>query len=243
MARPEPADTADSLQRVLVVEDDLDTLAYVAEGLEQAGWRVDTAGDGESGLRQACESLFDVVVVDRLLPKLDGLALVRGLRERQVQTPVLFLTALGAITDRVAGLDGGGDDYLVKPFSLIELHARINALARRPALGASERTLLELEDVALDRLARTVRRAGQPIDLMPMEYKLLEFLMLHRGRPVTRAMLLEQVWGFDFDPRTNIVETHISRLRSKISPPGASPLITTMRGSGYVIGRGGPEAP
>ncbi|MDR3511420.1 MAG: response regulator transcription factor [Caulobacteraceae bacterium] len=236
MARANLAESIQSVQRVLVVEDDPDTLGYIADGLEQNGWRVATADDGDSGLLQATDQAFDVIVVDRLLPKLDGLSLVRRLRERRVQTPVIFLTALGAIADRVSGLDGGGDDYLVKPFSLVELNARVSALARRPALGAAERTVLEVEDVVLDRLTRTVRRAGAPVDLLPMEYRLLEFLMLHRGRPVTRTMLLEQVWGFDFDPRTNIVETHISRLRGKITPPGASPLITTLRGAGYVIG-------
>jgi two-component system OmpR family response regulator len=222
--------------RALVVEDDRDTLNYIARGLERSGWHVDTAQDGASGLRLAEAGAFDVLVVDRLLPGLDGLSLVRSLRQRHIETPAIFLTALGAIADRVAGLDGGGDDYLVKPFSLVELNARVTALARRPALGAAERTTLQLEDLCLDRLTRTVRRAGALVDLMPMEYRLLEFLMLRPGRPITRAMLLEQVWGFDFDPRTNIVETHISRLRGKITPPGAAALITTHRGVGYVIG-------
>ena len=236
MSRPDPADSIAPLQRVLVVEDDPDTASYIADGLEQAGWKVDTASDGESGLRQAIATPFDAIIVDRLLPGLDGLSLVRRLRERRIQTPAMFLTALGAIVDRVAGLDGGGDDYLVKPFSLVELNARVSALARRPVLGALERTMLEVEDLTLDRLGRTVRRGGQTIDLLPLEFKLLEFLMLHQGQPVTRAMLLERVWGFNFDPRTNIVETHISHLRGKINPPGAGPLITTLRGSGYVIG-------
>lgn len=219
-----------------MIEDDTDTLAYIAGGLEQNGWRVEMACDGEDGLRKARQTPFDVLVVDRMLPQLDGLSLVRKLREFGVQTPAIFLTALGAVADRVAGLDGGGDDYLVKPFSLVELNARVGALARRPALGAAERTVLEVGDLVLDRLSRTVRRAGAVVDLLPMEYRLLEFLMLNRGRPVTRAMLLEKVWGFDFDPRTNIVETHISRLRGKITPPGVAPVITTLRGAGYVIG-------
>jgi two-component system, OmpR family, response regulator len=225
-----------SAQRVLVVEDDVDSLNYILDGLTRAGWRAEAASDGVSGLRVATEAAFDVIIVDRLLPEMDGLSMVRGLRERRVETPAIFLTALGSIADRVAGLDSGGDDYLVKPFSMVELNARISALARRPALGAAERTVLQVEDVVLDRITRTVRRAGEPIDLLPMEYKLLEFLMLRQGRPVTRGMLLEQVWGFDFDPRTNIVETHISRIRGKIGLAGAAPLITTIRGVGYVLG-------
>lgn len=231
-----PAETDASGHRVLVVEDDRDTLAYIASGLSDGGWRVDTAEDGDTGLKRAAEAAFDVLVVDRMLPGLDGLSLVRSLRQRRIETPAIFLTALGAIGDRVAGLDGGGDDYLVKPFSLVELNARVTALARRPALGASERTLLEIDDLSLNRLTRTVRRGGATVELLPMEYRLLEFLMLRPGRPITRTMLLEQVWGFDFDPRTNIVETHISRLRGKITPPGSAALITTHRGVGYVLG-------
>ena len=224
------------VRRVLVVEDDVETQTYIAEGLEQTGWRVATAGDGVGGLQLATEKVFDVVIVDRLLPDLDGLLMVRAMREHKVETPVLFLTALGAMADRVAGLLEG-DDYLLKPFSLVELNARLGALARRPALGAPERTVLEIGDVTLDRIARTVRRNGQLVELLPMEYKLLEFLMLHQGQPFTRAMLLERVWGFNFDPRTNIVETHICRLRSKITPPGSVPLVVTVRGAGYVVPR------
>jgi two-component system OmpR family response regulator len=222
--------------RVLVVEDDQQTAAYVRDSLDVSGCDVDLAADGEAGLALASSEPFDVLIVDRMLPKLDGLTLVTTLRGGNVLTPVLFLTAMGAIADGVAGLEGGGDDYLVKPFSMVELSARVSALARRPALGAAERTVLQVGDVILDRIARTVRRAGEPIDLLPMEYKLLEFLMLRQGQPVTRGMLLEQVWGFDFDPHTNIVETHISRLRGKIALAGAPPLITTMRGVGYVLG-------
>lgn len=236
MNSPRSADPVSASQRVLVVEDDPYTLSYIADGLEQAGWVVDLASDGTDAFRQAIAGPFDVIIVDRMLPGLDGLSLVRGLRERRVQTPAIFLTALGAVADRVAGLDGGGDDYLVKPFSIEELNARVGALARRPSLGAPERTVLELEDLTLDRLARTVRRGSQLIDLLPLEFKLLEFMMLHQGQPVTRTLLLERVWGFNFDPRTNIVETHISRLRGKISPPGTSALITTQRGAGYVMG-------
>jgi len=222
------------LRQVLVVEDDSHTLNYISEGLEQAGWRVQGANDGSHGLQLATDTNFDVVVVDRLLPGMDGLSMVRHMRERRIETPAIMLTALGAVSDRIAGLVHS-DDYLVKPFSLEELNARISALARRPVLGAPERTVLEIEDVTLERIRRTVEQDGKLIDLLPMEYRLLEFLMLRWGQSFTRTMLLEQVWGFNFDPRTNIVETHICRLRSKITMRGNNPLIATVRGAGYVV--------
>ena len=222
--------------RILVVEDDPGSRDHIMTGLSQAGHEAFGAADGETGLRLASGADVDVVVVDRLLPCLDGLSLVRRLRESNVTVPVLFLSALGSLADRVEGLDSGGDDYLVKPFSLVELNARVNALARRPGVRTPPASLLQVEDLTLDRLTRAVRRADRLIELMPMEYRLLEFLMLHQGRMVTRIMMLEQVWGFNFDPRTNIVETHISRLRSKIGGADAAPLITTVRGAGYVIG-------
>jgi two-component system OmpR family response regulator len=221
--------------RVLVVEDDLQTAAYVRDGLSAAGCEVDTAADGASGLDRALHGLFDVLVVDRMLPRLDGLSLVGALRRDAVQTPVLFLTAMGAIVDRVEGLEGGGDDYLVKPFSIEELAARINALARRPAIRGPDVSLLRSGDLSLDRLQRVARRGGRKIELLPLQFKLLEFLLLHEGDVVTRSMLLEGVWGLRFDPRTNIVETHISHLRGKIDEPGEPSLIATVRGAGYVI--------
>jgi two-component system, OmpR family, response regulator len=220
--------------RVLVVEDDVRTAHYVREGLEGAGWEVDLAGDGASALSQARDPSFDVLVIDRMLPEVDGLALVSALREDDVRTPVIFLTAMGAIADRVAGL-AAGDDYLVKPFSMDELSARLGALARRPAMAAREATLLQAGDLALDRLARTVRRGALRIDLLPLQFRLLEVLMLNEGRVVTRSMLLERVWGFSFDPRTNIVETHVSHLRAKLDTPGAPSAIATVRGAGYAI--------
>jgi two-component system OmpR family response regulator len=170
-----------------------------------------------------------------MLPKLDGLSLVSALRAEDVRTPVLFLTAMGAIGDRVAGLESGGDDYLVKPFSLAELNARVVALSRRPALQTREATLLQVGSLALDRLGRSARMDGREIDLLPLQFKLLEFLMLNEGRVVTRSMLLERVWGFRFDPQTNIVETHISHLRAKIDTAGQPSLIITVRGAGYLI--------
>ncbi|HEY2661837.1 MAG TPA: response regulator transcription factor [Caulobacteraceae bacterium] len=221
--------------RVLVVEDDLQTADYVRDSLNEFGCEVDLAGDGEAGLAQARRDLFDVLIVDRMLPKLDGLSLVSALRAEDVRTPVLFLTAMGAIGDRVAGLEGGGDDYLVKPFSLAELNARVVALSRRPALQTREATLLQVGSLALDRLGRSARMDGREIDLLPLQFKLLEFLMLNEGRVVTRSMLLERVWGFRFDPQTNIVETHISHLRAKIDTAGQPSLIITVRGAGYLI--------
>ena len=224
--------------RVLLVEDEDDTAAYLAERLAEAGWVVERAADGITGLDLGAGGGFDVLVVDRMLPGADGLSLVGALRGRGVDTPVLFLTAMGSVSDRVAGLDGGGDDYLVKPFAFAELNARMTALARRPT-RQRESTTLMAGDLVLDRLSRGVRRGGDAIELLPLEFRLLEFLMLNAGRVVTRAMLLETVWGFHFDPRTNIVETHLSRLRAKIQRPGDAALITTIRGSGYLISAAG----
>jgi two-component system OmpR family response regulator len=223
------------VMRVLVVEDDPQTAAYVRDGLAAVGCDVDVAEDGASGLELARRRPFDVLVIDRMLPNLDGLSLVSALRRDEVQTPVLFLTAMGAITDRVEGLEGGGDDYLVKPFSMAELGARVSALARRPAIGGREAAQLRSGDLVLDRLQRVARRGERKIELLPLQFKLLEYLLLHEGDVVTRTMLLEGVWGLRFDPRTNIVETHISHLRGKIDNPGEPSLIVTVRGAGYAI--------
>ena len=221
--------------RVLVVEDDVRTAHHVRDGLSASGCEVDLADDGETGLTLARDEPFDVLVVDRMLPKLDGLSMVAALRNADVRTPVLFLTAMDAIADRVAGLEGGGDDYLVKPFSMAELSARVGALARRPAMHARDLAVLQAGDLVLDRLERVAHRDGRRIDLLPLQFKLLEMLMLHEGRVVTRAMLLERVWGIRFDPRTNIVETHISHLRAKIDVAGAPSPIVTVRGAGYAL--------
>ena len=225
--------------RLLLVEDDGEAAAGAAAALEGAGWAVEVAGDGAQGLKRASDGGFDVLVIDRMLPGLDGLSLTRALRAASVQTPILFLTAVGAVAERVAGLEAGGDDYLVKPYSSDELKARVHALARRSAPApeaASDTTTLRAGEVTLDRLTRRARRGEREVELLPLEFKLLEFLALNAGRVVTRAMLLEQVWGFHFDPRTNIVETHVSRLRRKIDAPGESPMISTVRGAGYVLG-------
>jgi two-component system OmpR family response regulator len=223
--------------RLLLVEDEADVAAHMASRLSARGHQVEVVGDGLEALSAGASQPFDVLIVDRLLPGMDGLSVVRALRTRGIGTPALFVTALGAVADRVVGLESGADDYLVKPFEFEELHARVRALSRRHA-GETPReaTRLVCEDLVMDRIAREVRRSDRLIDLLPLEYRLLEMLLLNAGQPVTRMMLLEQVWGFHFDPRTNIVETHISRMRVKVERPDGPPLIRTKRGSGYLIG-------
>ncbi len=221
--------------RILVIEDDAETAAYVARGLREYGHVVDLAATGQAGLFLATDGGHDVLVVDRMLPGLDGLGLVRAMRDTGVKAPVLFLTALGGVGDRVRGLEAGGDDYLAKPFAFAELHARLQALARRPPLAGAP-TMLRVADLELDLLRRTVTRGGERVELQPREFRLLEFLMRHADRVVTRTMLLEGVWDFHFDPKTNIVETHVSRMRGKLSRGGRDPeLIHTVRGAGYVL--------
>jgi two-component system OmpR family response regulator len=221
--------------KILIVEDDEDSAAFLAEGIAARGHEASVARNGRDGLLMATgEPRYDVVVVDRMLPELDGLSLVKAMRAAGVSTPALFLTNLSGIDDRVEGLEAGGDDYLVKPFAFTELMARLTALARRPVLGA-ETTVLNVLDLEMDLIRRTVRRGGQTIDLQPREFQLLEFLMRSEGRVLTRSMLLEKVWDFHFDTRTNIVETHISRLRAKVDRGQAVPLIQTLRGAGYSL--------
>lgn len=220
--------------RLLLIEDDEETAASVADALRRDGADVALAHDGETGLRLAETDSFDVLIVDRMLPKQDGLALVKSARAAGVRAPVLFLTAMTSISDRVTGLKEGGDDYLVKPFAMEELSARVIALARRHPLK-DEQPVLQVGPLVLDRLRRVVRRNDQPLDLQAREVQILEMLMLHAGEVVTRPMLLENIWKFRFDPKTNIVETHMSRLRTKIDPSGKSPLIHTVRGAGYVL--------
>jgi two-component system OmpR family response regulator len=219
--------------RILLIEDDIEAADYVAQGLRDEGHDLHVAHDGHRGLVRATGEEWDLLVVDRMLPGLDGLAMTRMLRAGNITTPVLFLTTLGGIDDRVAGLNAGGDDYLVKPFALAELAARVTALGRRPQRVAPE-TVLRLADLEIDLLSRVVRRGGQQIDLQPREYELLEYLMRHAGQVVTRTMLLENVWHFHFDPRTSLVESHISRLRGKIDR-GRLELLCTVRGSGYSL--------
>ena len=221
--------------KILVIEDDKETAGYILRGLAEHGHLAEHAPDGRDGLFMAGGGGFDALVVDRMLPGIDGLGLVRMLRSAGVKAPVLFLTALRGVGDRVEGLEAGGDDYLVKPFAFSELLARLNALARRPPLSDTP-TSLRVADLELDLLKRSVTRAGERIELQPREFRLLEFLVRHADRVVTRTMLLEGVWDFHFDPTTNIVETHISRLRGKLSRGGRDPeLIHTIRGSGYAL--------
>ena len=220
--------------RILLIEDDPSTSAYVARGLGRSGHVCDSLEDGPDGLFQATRENYDVVVVDRNLPGLDGLSLVRALRATGNRVPVMFLTAIGGVDDRVEGLRAGADDYLIKPFAFTELLARIEAIARRPR-AEREDSVLRVADLELDLLRRSCHRAGQEIRLLPKEFLLLEALMKAEGRVVTRTMLLEQVWDFNFDPQTSVVETHVSRLRAKIDKPFDSPLIHTVKSFGYAL--------
>ncbi len=220
--------------RILVIEDDAETASYIAKGLRESGYAVDVATDGKEGLLQAVGEDYDVAVVDRMLPGLDGLSVVETLRRAGKHTPILFLSALGGVEDRVAGLRGGGDDYLVKPFAFSELQARVEALLRRPAADQAE-TRLRLADLEVDLLSRRVQRGGKEIDLQPREFKILECLMRHAGQVVTRTMLLEYVWNYHFDPQTNVVDVHISRLRQKIDKDFDKALLHTVRGAGYAL--------
>jgi two-component system OmpR family response regulator len=220
--------------KLLLVEDDKEAAGYLKRGLSEAGHTVDFAATGRDGLMLAVGEAYDVIVLDRMLPEIDGLAILRTIRASGVKTPVLLLTALGGIDDRVEGLNAGGDDYLVKPFAFAELLARVHALARRPP-PQDVQTELIVADLKLDLLKRTVSRGGQRIELQQREFQLLEYLMRHTGRVVTRTMLLESVWDFHFDPKTNIVETHMSRLRGKVDRGHGQELIRTVRGAGYIL--------
>ncbi|WPZ21328.1 response regulator transcription factor [Sulfitobacter faviae] len=220
--------------KLLVVEDDATTSTYIARGLREEGHAVDVVADGRDGLVQATTGQYDVLILDRMLPELDGLTLLKTLRGAGNTTPVLLLTAMGAVEDRIDGLNAGADDYLVKPFAFGELSARVNALARRPQ-ALEQETTLRAGDLTMDLISRRVTRAGQEIDLLPREFALLEHLLRRKGRVQTRTMLLEAVWDISFDPMTNVVETHISRLRAKVDRPFDSELIQTVRGAGYRI--------
>jgi two-component system OmpR family response regulator len=218
----------------LIIEDDKDVSSFLYKGLTQAGWNVDQADNGKDGLFLATTETYDALIVDRMLPAVDGLTLVRTLRASNNHTPALILSALGEVDDRVDGLKAGGDDYLVKPFAFSELMARLEALIRRAQAGGdSPDTTLHVGDLSLDLLRREVKRAGKHIDLQPREFQLLEFLMRHAGQVVTRTMLLEGVWDYHFDPQTNVIDVHISRLRSKIDRGFDHPLLHTVRGAGY----------
>ncbi|BAQ45004.1 two-component system, OmpR family, response regulator [Methylobacterium sp. yr596] len=226
--------------RLLIIEDDREASSYLSKAFREAGHVADTADDGLDGYALAREGAYDVLVVDRMLPKLDGLSLIRSLREQGVETPVLILSALGQVDDRVKGLKAGGDDYLPKPYAFSELMARIEVLARRRGGGAAtEATSYRVGDLELDRLSHRVTRAGQEIPLQPREFRLLEYLMRHAGQVVTRTMLLEHVWDYHFDPQTNVIDVHVSRLRAKVDKGFERPMIHTVRGAGYMVRAGG----
>ena len=222
-------------RRILVVEDDADTRDYLAKGLREAGYIVEATGSGREGLMHALDGGFDAMILDRMLPDLDGLALVKSARAAGVATPAILLTALGAIDERVRGLRSGADDYVAKPFSFDELSARLEAVLRRPAETRPEETRLTCGELELDLIARTARRGPRRIELLPREFQMLEYLMRRQGRVVTRTMLLEGIWDYRFDPRTNVIDVHISRLRRKIDAEGEPSLIHTVRGSGYKL--------
>ncbi len=221
--------------RILIIEDDQEAAAYLIKAFREAGHAADHAADGLEGYALARDGDYDVLIVDRMLPKMDGLSLIGGLREQKVETPVLILSALGQVDDRVKGLRAGGDDYLAKPYAFSELLARIEVLARRRSAASGEPTLYRVGDLELDRLAHEVRRAGKEIPLQPREFRLLEYLMKHAGKVVTRTMLLENVWDYHFDPQTNVIDVHISRLRGKIEKGRDAQLLHTIRGAGYMI--------
>lgn len=223
--------------RILIVEDDADAAQYLVKAFREAGHVADHAADGLEGYARACDGDYEVLVVDRMLPKMDGLSLIGGLREQKVETPVLILSALGQVDDRVKGLRAGGDDYLGKPYAFSELLARVEVLSRRRSPQAAE-TSYRVGDLILDRLAHRVSRAGEDIPLQPREFRLLEYLMRHAGQVVTRTMLLENVWDYHFDPQTNVIDVHVSRLRSKIDRGFARPLLHTIRGAGYMVREG-----
>jgi two-component system, OmpR family, response regulator len=220
--------------RILVIEDDRDAAIWLLKGLKESGHIVDHAADGEQGLAMAMEGLHDILIVDRMLPKLDGLSIIRTIRSKNITTPALILSALSDVDERVRGLRAGGDDYLAKPYAFSELLARVEGLMRRRGQDGQE-TKLKAGDLEMDLLTRTVIRAGKEIVLQPREFKLLEYLMRNAGHIVTRTMLLENVWDYHFDPQTNVIDVHVSRLRSKIDKGFAEPILHTVRGAGYMI--------
>jgi two-component system OmpR family response regulator len=221
--------------RILVIEDDQEVGNYLVKGLKESDHVVDYAADGKEGFMLAASENYDVMIIDRMLPGMDGLSIIKGVRAAGNQTPVLILSALGEVDDRVEGLRGGGDDYLTKPFSFSELLARLEVLVRRAKQSSETETELHVADLEMDLLARTVKRKGEEIDLQPREFRLLEYLVRHAGQVVTRTMLLENVWDYHFDPQTNVIDVHISRLRSKIDKGFESPLLHTVRGAGYSL--------
>jgi two-component system OmpR family response regulator len=221
--------------RILIVEDDPEAASYMVKAFREAGHVADHVDDGQGGYQRAHDETYDVLVVDRMLPKLDGLSLIVRLRAEKIATPALILSALGQVDDRVKGLRAGGDDYLAKPYAFSELLARVEVLARRRQAGVAEDTIYRVDGLELDRLAHKLTRDGKEITLQPREFRLLEYLMKHAGQVVTRTMLLENVWDYHFDPQTNVIDVHVSRLRAKIDKGFDPPLLHTVRGAGYMI--------
>lgn len=222
--------------RILVIEDDQEVSAYISKGMRETGHTIDTADNGKDGLFLATTENYDTMIVDRMLPELDGLTIIKTIRGAGNKTPVLILSALGEVDDRVKGLRSGGDDYLVKPFAFTELLARIEALSRRQDnTGSNQETMLSAGELELNLLSRKIIRGGKNIDLQSREFQLLEYMLRHKGQVVTRTMLLEHVWDYHFDPQTNVIDVHISRLRSKIDKGFDTKIIRTVRGSGYII--------
>ncbi len=223
-----------SSMRILIIEDDLEAADWLSKGLQESGHIIDHASDGETGLALATSEQYDVLIVDRMLPKMDGLEIIRNIREQNIKTPTLILSALSEVNEKVEGLRAGGDDYLAKPYAFAELLARVEGLARRPEVELQQ-TVLVAGDLEMDLLSRKVKRAGQEILLQPREFKLLEYLMRNADKVVTRTMLLENVWNYHFDPQTNVIDVHISRLRGKIDKEFDRPILETIRGAGYMI--------
>jgi len=225
--------------KLLIVEDDAETRSYLARGLTEAGFAVTSFAEPRAAMLDLGAHAYDVIVLDRMLPGMDGIDVLKVIRGARITTPVIMLTARSTIDDRVAGLDAGADDYLIKPFALTELVACVKTIARRPSLPDTEtKTEIELGELSIDRLTRSATRSGRSLDLSPLEFKLLEYLMRHPGTVVTKTMLLEKVWGYRFDPKTSLVQTHMSRLRAKLDKPFDSDMIRTVRGAGYVIDAG-----
>ena len=224
-----------SSMRILIVEDDSEAANYLVKAFREAGHVADTVSDGLEGYDRGCDETYDVLIVDRMLPKMDGLSMIGALRAQNIKTPVLILSALGQVDDRGKGLRAGGDDYLPKPYAFSELLARVEVLGRRKQPGTGEETVYRVGGLELDRLAHKLTRDGKDIVLQPREFRLLEYLMKHHGQVVTRTMLLEHVWDYHFDPQTNVIDVHISRLRAKIDKGFDPPLLQTVRGAGYTI--------
>ena len=222
-------------RKILLIEDDRETASYLAKGLTQEGHSVEHATNGQDGLFRATDGSFDLIILDRMLPVVDGLSVLKALRAAKIETPVLILSALASVGDRIEGLDSGSDDYLTKPFSFAELLARVNALLRRREVRVAADPRLTIADLEIDPMARTVKRAGRKIELKPREYLLLEYFARNEGRVVTRTMRLEQVWEYHFDPGTNVIDVHVSRLRRKLDEGFDKPLLHTVRGAGYML--------